>query len=99
MVRFLIAALSLVITPTMAFAHAGERMVILTLPSGYYITGAALVVGLTALIVALGPRLPYPPSAHLSYAVGLIEFGGEVCAAPLGHACPDGQTVVIKRQS
>ena len=57
------AALAVVgpaLPPTPAFAHAYERMVILTLPTGYYMLGAALVVALTALLGALAPRLPNP---------------------------------------
>ncbi len=44
--------------PGPALAHAAERMVILTLPTGRYILGAALAVALTALAGALAPRLP-----------------------------------------
>ncbi len=40
-------------------------MVILLLPTGYYILGAALAVALTALITALAPRLPDSPSLRL----------------------------------
>jgi hypothetical protein len=51
-------ALTALLAPTRALAHAGERMVILTLPSGRYMLGAALAVALTALAGALAPRLP-----------------------------------------
>ena len=75
------AALSLVIAPTSARAHPGERMVILTLPTGYYITGAALVVALTALIVALGPRLPNPPPRCLFERRELVATALTSCLA------------------
>lgn len=44
--------------PGAALAHASERMVLMTLPTGYYLYGAALIVGVTALVGALAPRLP-----------------------------------------
>ena len=46
------------LAPGPALAHATERMVVLTLPTGRYILGAALAVALTALAGALAPRLP-----------------------------------------
>lgn len=47
-----------VVAPAPAFAHASERMIVLTLPTGRYILAAAIVVALTALLGALAPRLP-----------------------------------------
>ncbi|MCA0270777.1 MAG: hypothetical protein LCH69_01760 [Proteobacteria bacterium] len=44
--------------PGAAFAHASERMVILTLPTGWYMLGAGLAVALTAIAGALAGRLP-----------------------------------------
>lgn len=44
--------------PGAAFAHASERMVILTLPTGWYLIGAAIAVALTALAGLLAGRLP-----------------------------------------
>lgn len=52
-----LSALTLLV-PAPALGHAGERMVLLTMPTGHYIAGAALVVGITALAGALLPRLP-----------------------------------------
>jgi hypothetical protein len=46
------------LTPTSALAHASERMVVLTLPTGRYILGAALAVALTAAAGLAVPRLP-----------------------------------------
>lgn len=57
-----LAACLALLRPAAASAHAGERMVILTLPTGYYSLGAALVVALTALIGALLPRRPPRPA-------------------------------------
>ncbi len=63
--RIRLAGALVLLAPALAFAHASERMVILTLPTGYYILGAALVVALTALIGALAPRLPTPRAVTL----------------------------------
>lgn len=48
----------LIVLPGPAFAHASERMVILTLPTGWYLTGAGLAVALTAVGTTLARRLP-----------------------------------------
>lgn len=48
----------LLLTPGLAFACALPPSVILTLPTGHYITAAALTVGLTALMGAAAHRLP-----------------------------------------
>ena len=53
-------ALLALLAPARALAHASERMVILTLPTGRYMLGAALAVALTAVAGALAPRLPRP---------------------------------------
>lgn len=58
----IVGALALLLLPAAAWAHAGERMVILTLPTGWSIAGAALAVALTALVaVRLGPAAPAAP--------------------------------------
>ena len=46
------------LVPGPALAHASDRAVILTLPTGPYIWGAGLAVALTALVAAFGGRLP-----------------------------------------
>lgn len=46
------------LAPGAALAHASERMVILTLPTGWYILGAAVAVALTAVLALAGGRLP-----------------------------------------
>jgi hypothetical protein len=46
------------LVPAAAFAHAAERMVVLTLPTGRYIVGAAAAVALTGVLGLLSPRLP-----------------------------------------
>ena len=58
--------LATLLAPTPALAHASERMIILTLPTGRYILGAATVVALTALLGALAPRLPAFRSRRLA---------------------------------
>ena len=66
-------ALLAALAPTPALAHASERMIILTLPTGHYIVGAAAVVALTALLVVLAPRLPTvppPPAREFPDAAG-----------------------------
>jgi hypothetical protein len=49
---------ALCLAPGAALAHASERAVILTLPTGHYLWGAGLAVALTALAAAAGARLP-----------------------------------------
>ena len=49
---------ALVLAPSAALACALPPSVILTLPTGHYITAAALTVALTALLGALGRHLP-----------------------------------------
>lgn len=53
-------AAGLAALPGMAAAHASERMVILTLPTGWSIAGAALAVGLTAALAVCLPRGAVP---------------------------------------
>ena len=53
-----LAALALLLTPGLAFACALPPSVILTLPTGHYITAAALTVALTAILGAIAHRLP-----------------------------------------
>ena len=50
--------LAVCLLPGVAFACALPPSVVLTLPTGHYITAAALVVGLTALMGAAAHRLP-----------------------------------------
>lgn len=52
------AVVAVCLLPGIAFACALPPSVILTLPTGHYITAAALVVGLTALMGAAAHRLP-----------------------------------------
>jgi len=56
--RALPALLVLVLAPGPALAHASDRMVILTLPTGWYMVGAGVVVALTA---AAGLMARHPP--------------------------------------
>lgn len=51
---------AVLLLPTAAFACALPPSVVLTLPTGWYITGAALTVALTALIGAATHALPDP---------------------------------------
>jgi hypothetical protein len=51
--------------PARALAHATERMVILTLPTGRYIAGAAVTVALTAAAGLAAPRLRGPRPREL----------------------------------
>jgi len=52
------SGLAVFLTPGLAFACALPPSVILTLPTGHYITAAALTVALTALMGAAAHRLP-----------------------------------------
>ncbi|MEI4484579.1 hypothetical protein V8J36_00115 [Frigidibacter sp. MR17.14] len=56
-------ALLVALIPGAAFAHAAERMVIQTLPTGWSILGAGLVVALTGLLALV--RLPRLAARHL----------------------------------
>ncbi len=58
--RSLPAAAALLALPVAALAHAGERMVILTLPTGRSIAAAGATVALTAVVGLLFRRLPAP---------------------------------------
>jgi hypothetical protein len=63
--KILAPALILVaLTPGLAFACALPPSIILTLPTGHYITAAALTVALTAILGAAAHRLP-AMEAHL----------------------------------
>jgi hypothetical protein len=53
-----VSGLAVLFTPGLAFACALPPSVILTLPTGHYITAAALTVALTALMGAATHRLP-----------------------------------------
>jgi hypothetical protein len=63
--RRLSLVLLLTLAPSAALAHASERAVILTLPTGRYILAAAAAVALTALLLPLAPRLPAPRPRRL----------------------------------
>jgi hypothetical protein len=56
--RFLGIMLAGLVAPGAALGHASERAIILTMPTGPYIWGAALAVAITALVAAAGGRLP-----------------------------------------
>jgi hypothetical protein len=56
--KLLEPAVWVLLTPGLAFACALPPSVILTLPTGHYITAAALTVALTALMGAAAHRLP-----------------------------------------
>jgi hypothetical protein len=53
-----LAGLAVLLTPGLAFACALPPSIILTLPTGHYITAAALTVGLTTILGAAAHRLP-----------------------------------------
>lgn len=74
-------ALPALLAPSRALAHAGERMVILTLPTGRYMLGAALAVALTALAGLLALRLPAPRPVPLARLPPLPHHAGSWAAA------------------
>lgn len=53
-----LASLAVLLSPGVAFACALPPSIILTLPTGHYITAAALTVALTAVLGAAAHRLP-----------------------------------------
>lgn len=64
------------LVPTGAWAHAGERMVILTLPTGWSTMGAALAVALTGLVAArMGGGDPNPAPHILLTRPRLLRAG------------------------
>ena len=93
------AGVGVALTSGTAFACALPPSVILTLPTGHYITGAALTVGLTAILGALAHRLPsltavtlmerriLVPVAVSSY-IGFLGFLGLVLIGLFGSRDP-----------
>jgi hypothetical protein len=65
-----LAAISLALAPTAAFAHASDRGHVLLLPTGYYVAGGALAVAISFLaLVALpgaGTRRARPRAVELA---------------------------------
>jgi hypothetical protein len=86
------------LAPGRALAHASERMIILTLPTGRYMVGAAAVVALTALLGVLAPRLPAfgarrlagfaMPRSPLGSWLGFAAFVGLVATGFFGPHDP-----------
>ena len=78
--------------PSAAFACALPPSVILTLPTGHYIAGAAVTVAITALMGAMADRLPrmaavevyVPPGTDLNFdfTVFMTEGASEVTVLP-----------------
>ena len=101
----LLAALAPTLAPRRALAHASERMIILTLPTGRYILGAATIVALTALLGALAPRLPafrsrrllaFPaPPAALGSWTGFAALAVLVAVGFLGPRDPLGNLLPL----
>lgn len=69
--------------PTTVHAHAAERAVILTLPTGWYLVGAAAVVALTAVLGLLSGRLPAFTAHRLVARPALLPRGGTSWAGAL----------------
>ena len=79
-----------------AFAHTAERGFVLTLPTGLYIAGGTIVVGVSFLLVALVPaanlrmveravwRAGHVPE-YLLTTVSLISFAATVALVLAGH--------------
>jgi len=95
----MLAAVLALAWPDRAAAHAAERGLILLLPTGYYLTGGALAVAVTFLVMGLAPktwglgrvlraplRLPRLGDA-LSWA-GFLAFAGLVATGFLGAHNP-----------
>jgi hypothetical protein len=98
-------ALVAALLPARALAHASERMVILTLPTGRYIAGAAAAVALTALAGLAAPRLRGPrprrllewrerPATRGSWA-GALVLGALVALGFLGPRDPLGNLLPL----
>ncbi len=103
--RGLFALLATLLLPTPALAHASERMIILTLPTGHYILAAAAVVALTALLGALAPRLPSfrfrriaslpMPPGNLGSWCGFLVLAVLVAIGFLGTRDPFGNLLTL----
>lgn len=73
---------TLTILPTAALAHAAERMIVLTLPTGHYIAGAVLAVALGGIVAAIFRRPPSWRSLRLGAAPAADWLGvATSCAA------------------
>ena len=92
-------SLAVLLTPGLAFACALPPSVILTLPTGHYITAAALTVALTALMGAVVHRLPVMaprlvrewrarPSVTLTSYLSFLAFLGLVFVGLYGERDP-----------
>ncbi len=74
-------AAAVTLAPAAANAHAAERMVVLTLPTGHYIVGAALAVALGGALAASLPRAPRWRSLLVGRAPGPSLATATSCAA------------------
>lgn len=99
-------AAALAAIPAVALAHASERMVILTLPTGYYMAGAALAVALTAAVGLAAPRLPRIAARRLatrrqllsqdaSSTLACLVFFGLVAIGAFGSRDPFGNLLPL----
>ena len=91
--------LCLCLAPGVAFACALPPSVVMTLPTGWYMVGAALTVGLTAILGGLAGRLPgmgarllwqrrvLVPETLSSY-LGFLGFAGLIGIGFLGSTDP-----------
>jgi hypothetical protein len=77
-------AYALALFPMQALACALPPSIILTLPTGYYMTGAALTVAVTALIGAVAPRLPAMQAGVLWGGTWRVPDMLPACAGFLG---------------
>jgi len=81
---------ALSVLPSLAFAHTGERGFILLLPTGLYVTGGALAVALSFVVMAALPSRMFSrlaerelPLAALPKATGLAASGLALAALAL----------------
>ncbi|MCB2104287.1 MAG: hypothetical protein KDD81_01090, partial [Rhodobacteraceae bacterium] len=62
MFRLAAAVLAAILLPGAALAHATQRAVLNTLPTTPYVLAAGVAVAVSALFVAIAPRIPAPGS-------------------------------------
>ena len=78
----LFLALPLVLPPSIAWAHSGQRGFILLLPTHLYLIGGALVVALSFAVMALVPATALPKLDRAQWRLGRPPRSGFLARPP-----------------
>lgn len=81
MFRLAAAVLAAILLPGAALAHATQRAVLNTLPTTPYVLAAGVAVAVSALFVAIAPRIPAPGSMVLLSRPVVPRDIGSWCSA------------------